>query len=363
MHDYKQITVTPDMLSKIKAISGAEMAADSVVVFECTATSTHPLTKPGSLFDKGKITRLTLVEMAEALNSGEQGVPIHQLHDTVSELPLGRAFHGSVVDTEDGNAELRVQFYLPASERSLVEKINLGVIDEVSVGLQNKHLICSECGFDYMGDEATYMNLWDRTCNEGHTLGEDGVHLILQGMDRWMELSLVSRGAAKHAKIHGRAKALASQEQQERLAASGFDPEMVTLFASPTKKEETPMSQKPEVTASEQTPATPESENDFDFAAAFAGLATQLSTLTDTVAALSAPAEPKPAEPEGAEDDVEALKAELAETKTKLENAKKPKTELNASDLPEGGVSASAIADAEAAPAAKNFAAYRSNRK
>jgi chromosome segregation ATPase len=72
------------------------------------------------------------------------------------------------------------------------------------------------------------------TCGNDHTIGYDGVHLRLVGMDTFAELSLVGRGAAKDAKILSRAKnsQSLSQETVERLAASKLPAEAHVFTAS-----------------------------------------------------------------------------------------------------------------------------------
>jgi chromosome segregation ATPase len=89
------------------------------------------------------------------------------------------------------------------------------------------------------------------TCDNEHTIGENGTHVRLVGMDTFAELSLVGRGAAKDAKILSRAKQnqSLSQETVERLAASNIPAEAHILTASykldnstKTKQGENPMS-------------------------------------------------------------------------------------------------------------------------
>lgn len=228
----KALNITSTIESQLKAALGDEQIDSSqLVVFEALAASTAPLSKRGSLFDKGVITRSTLAEMAESLSAGH-AVPMHTLHRSGGELPIGKVFAGAVEDQADGTSVLRVLFYLPKSKVELVADINNSVIDEVSVGLMTKKILCSECGWDYLSAEASFMNIMDRTCGNEHEIGVNGVHARMVGMDNWLELSLVSRGAAKNPKIVSRAKSLLGTETRERLAASGFPAEAVLLFAS-----------------------------------------------------------------------------------------------------------------------------------
>lgn len=358
----KQLDVTDAMLEQIQFVADTDMSADDVVVFEATAVNTLPLNKAGSIFDQGRLTRSTLVAMAESVNSKNESVPLHTLHMQGDELPVGKVFHAFVNELADGQSELRAQFYLPRSSATLIEKVNLGILDEVSIGLKSEQLLCSKCGFDYFGDESDFENLWDRTCANGHSIGNDGTHAVLQGLDAWMELSLVSRGAATNAKIHGRAKRVMPQEQQDRIAASGYAPEAVTLFASPTKQKEEPfMKDKPEAQAA---PAASEAE--FDAQAAITELSTKIDGLVE---ALTAQADEPAVEAEAeataldeANGKIETLTASIEELKTSIAALSKKTPADFAADLPEGGVSASAVTDAEKGSSLPSFASFKSRK-
>lgn len=228
----KSIEASEELLAQIERISGTTVAASDIVIFEAAVANTRPLNKMGSIFNQGRISEDTLRQMASALNSGEESVPLHTLHMQGGELPIGKVFQAEVLQASDGEAELRAMFYLPASETSMVEKINLGIIDEVSVGLKSKALLCSKCGFDYFSAEAGFENLYSMTCESGHTVGDDGTHVKLSGLDKWMELSLVSRGAASKPKILGRTKQVMGKETYDRIAADGLPPEAVVLFTA-----------------------------------------------------------------------------------------------------------------------------------
>lgn len=237
----KNLNISPRIEELIKAAVGDdEIDLGQLSVFEAFFANTRPISKRGSIFDGAQISRSTLTAMAEYVNTGNS-VPLHTLHRQSNELPVGRVFHATVEDDSDGNSSLRGLFYIPTSEEDLIAGINIDTLDEVSVGLKSKKLLCSDCGFDFFGPDAGFMHLFDRTCDENHTVGEDGCHVQLVGLDLWAELSLVSKGAANNPKILSRSKAIFDNEIRERLAASGVTPEAVVLFA--TCKEEI-MSQK-----------------------------------------------------------------------------------------------------------------------
>lgn len=343
----KQLDISEPLLEQIQFVADTDVRADDVVAFEATALNTLPLNKPGSLFHEARHTRSTLVEMSEAVNTKAQSVPLHTLHQQSFELPVGRVFHANVEDLPNGQSELRARFFLAKSEAQMIEKINLGILDETSVGITHKSLLCSKCGFDFRGEEATFENLFDRTCGNGHVLGEDGGHLILQGMERWMELSLVSRGAADKAKIHGRAKSLMPKEQQDRLAASGTSPEAITLFtsASETQGKETPMTTKPDTPA---TPAKPEAPVEFDAQASH-------DALMEALAAL------KPAEAPAEDPQIAELKASVEALTAKVEAltaAPDPAAELKAG-LKAGGVSEDAASDSISTTPKRDLSAFK----
>ncbi|MDR3436426.1 hypothetical protein [Telmatospirillum sp.] len=220
------------MLDQIAKVTGAQADPTQIAVFECIALNTEPISKRGSLWNGATVTPNTLSQMASVIPAGGS-VPLHTLHEQGEQLPVGKVFSAGT----NGPDELRALFFVPRNTiegQDLIAKLNSGVVDEVSVGLRPKAMKCSACGWDYLGADATPDNIWDRTCANDHTIGEKGVHAIVDGLDRWLELSLVSLGAANNAKIVGRAKAVLGQDEYQRLAASGTDPEITTLFASPT---------------------------------------------------------------------------------------------------------------------------------
>lgn len=264
----KHIETTEAMLAQIRKLAGSDVSAEDIVVFEATAAGTRPVKQRGSMYNGAKMTRDTLEAMARAVNSGEQSVPLHTMHNNHSELPVGRVFQATVVGSMDGEYELRAFFYLPKTETALIESINLGVLDEVSVGFLAEKAMCSKCGHDFFAPGADFYQLFSRTCDNNHVLGEDGVHLILSGVDTFSELSLVSRGASSRAKIHGQ------NRQSERLAASGAPVAAMFLSATPTVPNQKE--------ASVADPISPE------LAARLEAFEAKLTASTDNAAALAA---------------------------------------------------------------------------
>lgn len=294
----KNIPITPTMAAQIRAAAGdPDLDVSGLVAFEMIALNTKPLNKKGSVFHGGKVSKTVMDSMAAALNSNSIAVPLHTLHQQGDELPIGKLFQAGVYPSNDGEAnyELLAQFYLPMTAVQLIQDLNNGIIDEVSVGLRTNSILCSVCGFDYLGADADIMNFIETQCAEGHVVGEDGTHTISTGFANWMETSLVSRGAANNAKIVGRAKARLGQDTYTALAASGINPEATTLFAS---IKETTMDkelidrlalQAGEIATGKAALLAAEGEK-AALATAKVALDASLKTLTDEVAALKAAA-------------------------------------------------------------------------
>lgn len=222
--------MTPQLIADIKAAVGDDVDTEGFAVFEVSALNDLPLVgKDGTLFEKAEISLLTLKQMADTINEGHH-LPIILNHD-MEILPLGRAFKASTYLRQDGSAELRLLFYLDATQADMASRIDAGSVDEVSVQFLATQLLCSECGFDYRGEEADWNNVVDRTCNNGHVIGTDGIHLRLVGLQVFTELSLVTRGAAKNPKIIGKSESKLATPLQA-LAARGFEIDKLLLTAS-----------------------------------------------------------------------------------------------------------------------------------
>jgi len=233
----KRVEITPNLQKRIRlALADESVDTSQFVVYEAKLLSTEPISQAG-FYDKARVSVSTLREMEAHLNKEGSAVPLMVMHQTRGLLPVGKVFSAKMQNMSNGEVELRGQFFLPSNEVELITKIDTSVVDEVSVGLLSQHAFCSECNFDYFGTEASSENYWTLTCNEGHTIGQDGTHLRLVGMEDWAELSLVGRGAAKNAKILSRAKQSMTAEMQDRLAASSSAPLGIRMFTASFKLE------------------------------------------------------------------------------------------------------------------------------
>lgn len=255
----KTVEITPKIEEWIRgAMNDPEFDTSNVSVFEAYLVSTRPIQKRGSIFDKGRIQPSVLNAMADWVAQGN-AVPIHTLHNSEM-LPVGRAFYAATEEMDDGEYALRGLLYIDNSEEDLVQKVNNGTVDEVSVGLSTEKILCSECDFDFKGDEADIINILEQTCENGHTMGQNGAHVRMVGFDRWLETSLVSRGASQNSKVLSRAKQGLGKEERERLAANGVAPEATILVATSNIQEDE-MANGKEGGGSQQQAASPENLN------------------------------------------------------------------------------------------------------
>lgn len=231
----KRLEVTPRIQTFLDSAAGESFDSTKVAVFETISLNSLPVSK-NNIFQGAVHPRQTLLEMAAAVSSRplKGHVPMHTNHEQGLQMPVGKVFHADVITNTEGTEELRSLFYIDNSEPQLIAKVESNSIEEVSVGVRYKHLNCSQCGFDFLGSEATDMNIWDRVCNNDHQIGTEGVHLICNGLDRWLEQSLVSLGAAQGAKIQAHTRALLGEDVYTQLAATGRDPAATTLYATAT---------------------------------------------------------------------------------------------------------------------------------
>jgi hypothetical protein len=226
----KQIPITPELEQSIRAAVGPDANLDGIAIFEAISANTLPLPgKRGTLFESAQISYLTLKQMADSINGGAH-LPLVADHN-LDGAPFGRVFQAGITVTDTGDAELRTLFYIDPTEANLIAKLDAGSLDEVSVNFLASQILCSECDFDYRGDDATIHNLIDLTCSNGHAIGQDGVFVRLVGLSMFTELSVVSRGASNNPKIVGKSQSKLAPPLQH-LAAKGFEVDQFFLTAS-----------------------------------------------------------------------------------------------------------------------------------
>lgn len=228
--------MTPALSAMIKQAVGEDVDTATLAVFESISLNTRPLPgKRGTIFESAEISANTLKLMVDHINAGNH-LPLISDHE-FSGAPKGRVFHAGL-DYGDEGLELRTLFYLDESETPLISKLNAGSLDEVSVSFLAERLTCSDCGWDYF-EGGRMENIRERTCGNGHKVGENGTHGKMYGLRQFLELSLVASGAADKPKIVGKSQAKLAPETKELLQASGYDtPDELVLRASVNKDDE-----------------------------------------------------------------------------------------------------------------------------
>lgn len=230
----KQVAITADIEAKLRRVTGPDADLADYAVFETIAINSLPIPgKDGTIWEGAVHTPLTLSQIADHVQADPAGVPVIWSHDADNK-PYGRLFWAETKHTPAGELEVRALFFVDPTEKRIAAKINAGSIDEVSIGMGYSQLLCSECGFDYMGDEAEFEHVFTRTCDKGHTIGTDGVHLRLIGLRRFYETSLVTRGAANGAKIVSKENQKLAGTREFALAARGFDTDQLVFTGSAT---------------------------------------------------------------------------------------------------------------------------------
>lgn len=229
----KQIAKTPEIIARLKRAIGSDQSVDNLAVYEAIALNSRPLRKRHPLYNGAVASRSMLLEMAVALEGESR--PLQIMHHGEL-LPIGRVFFGEVVE-KNGDTELRALFWVDKSETDHIAKIDNGTIDQVSVGVLPKQMICSADGFDFFGADSTFENIFTGTTPDGNTVGENGVYCRMVGLEEFFELSLVGMGGAQNAKIVNSDQSHFSPEHQ-RLAA-GVSLNTLALTATATTDQDT----------------------------------------------------------------------------------------------------------------------------
>lgn len=210
----RELEITDQMKVDIRRVNGGvDIDYGKIAVFESRSLNTRPLRRRSGLFAGAVMKPNVLEEMAAKLNSSDEGIPLHRMHET-SLLNVGRLFAARVDVANDGASEISSLFYINRENADLIATINSGVTDQVSIGILGKKLLCSACGFDYK-NEGDMVNMMDATCDNGHSIGHDGVHLIVDGLDDWMEQSVVDTGASGGARVVGKSQSRFSPQQTD----------------------------------------------------------------------------------------------------------------------------------------------------
>lgn len=323
----KRIDITDEIKAKIKANMGSEPNYDQIAVFEMTAVTSLPLSKRWSIYDKAQITMATFEEAAAYLNQGGF-VPFHTLHNQGYEIPVGRVFYGEAQKNAKGFDELRVLAFIDtAAHADLADKMDNGIVEEVSVGMSFKQLLCSACGDDLLSDMG---KVWDRTCANGHVIGMGDHHVKPNGLGVFSELSAVSKGASQGAKILGMQKRnlAASLERSDLALAASVkaDPELM-LFTPHANLDTTNEGEDPVLIAELQAKLDAAEAEKVALTAAKDAAEAKLATAEAEKATLVAAKDAAEAEKVTLTAAKDTAEAELATVKTELEAATTAKTE------------------------------------
>ena len=337
----RRIEITADIRSKLERAVG-EINMDKISIFETYAVDTLlPFDKPGSIFNGGFMSESTLKAMVEHVNSPSP-VPILIAHNEFT-VPTGSLFYAEARPSGEGLGFYGLFYVLKDSEAG--EKLETGIIDSVSVGVRSEQLKCSVCGFDYYGEDSTFENFYSQTCANGHTVGVDGTHVVMEGLKRFYEVSLVANGAHTAAKILPAEKQVIGKRQLAMsfpLAASSCIPHAAFLV-SQTKERERKMADENKKPAAEgATLSAAQLVNDFaELKASHLILSKESEGLKKENEALKAQVESlKALEKDKA--DIEATKASAA----KAEAVAKKAVEFLAAEAKKAVVAAN-ISDAE----------------
>ena len=224
----KQIKQNDLIKAKLQRSVGDGVDVSKHKVFEAIALNTRPLRKESPPIYKGAIVdRSILLEMAAALELESRPIQIMHNRDV---LPVGRVFHGEVVD-RGAESELRVLFFMDAAEEDSVSKINNGTVDQVSVSILPKQAISSASGFDFLGEGSKPEMVWMGRDDKGNVIGKNGVYARLVGLAKFSELSLVNTGGAENARIVSHKQSYFA-DKIGTLAANGVDYDNLILDAT-----------------------------------------------------------------------------------------------------------------------------------
>lgn len=311
----KQIELTDDIRAAFTAKFGEDVDINNFYIFECKALSTEPVHQ-NTIYDGAVMSSSLIASMADVVNNTDENIGVHIMHES-DDLNIGRVFKARLGVLDNGHTAMYADCALLKNEdnKSIIERIENNVLDEVSVAVVPEHAYCSECGWDYMGPEADFENWFNRTCPNDHTIGVDGCHLNLEGLKAFSEISVVNRGAAKNAKILSQKKrSLFSEGELNKFAASGTSPEF--FVATFNSKMENTMDEKSNVTLSAEEVSAMQSEladlkQKLDLSEKVKSLESSVAEKDEQIASLTSEKDEK----------IASLTSELEDAKAKLSEA------------------------------------------
>ena len=229
----KRIEIDERLKQQIEAKCGEGVDLSKFVAYQARVVSTEPLSQ-NSMYDKAQVSASTISELEILMNDPLRNTTIQVMHDD-RELPTGRIIVAKAVDEMDTGARaLYATFIVSTEHPEIISKLDAGIIDEVSIGFSGKKLICSECQKDFLeaDDGLRWLASLTGTCPHCDAkFGKDGAHLNIIGVEKLYEVSLVNRGAARHAKILDKTKqlSLAANSKQVKASLSELEQQAINL--------------------------------------------------------------------------------------------------------------------------------------
>lgn len=239
----KQLPLTDELKARLKAVA-PDVDAEKISIFVAAALSTAPVRKKHPIYNGAVHTTNFLAQMMAEVKKESRPLQIMHGSSDGDQLPIGRVFDGSISEGTgvDGATELLTLFWIDNTHPDLIAKVNSGTIDQVSVAILGKSAKSSATGFDFMGPDVTAENVWLGLDDKGNRMGENGVHVIVDDLDSWFEMSLVGQGGAQGARIKGRQLQLASGTEVPNLTlelSTGSAPPKPDPTPEPGKKQDT----------------------------------------------------------------------------------------------------------------------------
>lgn len=208
----KRVVLNENIISKMKSVLGEDISPDNYVVYKARAISTEAITKQGFTLMDGAVPTENFIRKLVALaNEPDKNISVHTMHDDFS-LAIGRVFDFWQVAEFNGvqAAYAHLAILKNDENKDVIEKIDAGILDEVSIGFVIESAKCSVCGYDFfdndLDEDESLEHIWNGVCVNGHVMGKDGNHLILESPKSFSEISIVNQGAAHKAKIQEIAK-------------------------------------------------------------------------------------------------------------------------------------------------------------
>jgi hypothetical protein len=224
----KRVTLTEKMRQEVMARCGTDVDLNKIVFYQARGISTEPIHQ-GTLYDKGILERQALVDMLNLVNDPLNTVTLQTMHNQ-EVLPTGRVFYAELVDEQNtGHSALYTLFGVSTNHPEIISDVDNGIIDEVSYSFMPKKILCNKCNKDFLDNDVDLFDFITGTCPEcGAVMGKDDAHVIVPGVESVRELSLVTRGAAKHAKI---------LDSMYQMAMSDKNSPVITLTKKGVKKD------------------------------------------------------------------------------------------------------------------------------